>query len=190
MHILCSELSPRGHVPSALQPLSSQIQPRASHQVYSGMSTPMMSSGCSTPQGGIYGSSPHLQNQVYGALSAFPSDCYGNASRTHSGRYASSSVMNGAGGYQEPRKEFQWSTPPQRTPDGSPRRRNYSHVDNILDLALGRMTQEEDSQTQYQGNGTLGEHLSQHLYRRPVPGSSQQSPPMLSRTNSHEFGPC
>jgi hypothetical protein len=149
----------------------------------------MMSSGSSTPPGGGFGSSPLLPNQVYGALSTFPNDGYGNSSRTQSGRYASSSVLNGVGVYAEPQRGFQWSTTPQRTPEGSPRRRNYSTVnDDILGIALGQMSQEDDSQTRYQGNGSLGEQMSQHHYPRPRPGSNQPSPRSLSRTNSHELG--
>lgn len=154
------------------------------HQ-YSGVSTPMMSSGTSTPQrGGGYGNSQLLPNQVSGAFGAYPNE-QGYSSRTPSGRYASptsSSMMNGGGGvhYPEPpRKEFNWSTTPpqQRTPDGSPRRSNkLSNVDNnILDYALGRM--------EIQGNGN-----SQHYHHpHPRPGSNHQSP-LLSRTNSHEYG--
>jgi len=172
-----SDLSPRAQA----RPIH-QSQPRSVHQVYSGMSTPMMSSGSSTPQqGGGYGSSPLLPNQVSGAFSAYPNESYGNnnSSRTQSGRYASPSMMNGGGVYPEPRKDFNWSTTPpqQRTPDGSPRRKSSNVDNNILDYALGRM--------EIQGNGNFGEHLSHHLHHRP--GSNHQSP-LLSRTNSHEYG--
>ena len=189
--LLCSDLSPRALGPSALQSLNPK-SPRAVHQVFSGMSTPIMSSGSSTPPGGGYGCSPLLPNQVSGAFSQYPSEGYGNnSSRTQSGRYASPSPRNGGVVYPEPRKDFYWNTPPQqRTPEGSPMRsRNHSNVDNnILDFALGRMTLEDDIPTQYHGNGIFGEHLiSQHLHPRQ-PGSSHQSPPLLSRTNSHEFG--
>lgn len=90
-------------------------------------------------------------------------------------------MMNGgAGVYPEPRKDFNWSTTPprQRTPEGSPRRKSSNVDNNILDYALGRM--------EIQGNGNFGEHLqSHHLHHRP--GSNHQSP-LLSRTNSHEYG--
>lgn len=179
-------LSPRGLGPSPPNQVSNSLSR------YSGMS-----SGSSTPPtGGGYGSSPLLPNQVYGALSTYPNDgLYGNnnnSSRTQSGRYAGPSpMMNGGGVYHEPRRN---TTPPQRTPEGSPRRsRNPSNVDNtILDFALGlgRMTLDSDDSMQYHANGTttFGEHLtSQHIVHHR-PGSSHQSPPLLSRTNSHEYG--
>jgi hypothetical protein len=182
-------LSPRGLGPAP------PTKPRG----YSGVSTPLMSSGSSTPHtGGGYGTSPLLPTQVYGALSTYPNDGpYGsnnNSSRTQSGRYAGPSpMMNGGGAYPEPRRN---PTPPQRTPEGSPMRsRNPSIVDNntILDFALGRMALDADDsmQQQYHANGTattFGEHLtSQHIVHRRR-GSNHQSPPLLSRTNSHEYG--
>lgn len=164
-HSPTSDLSPRGHGPFVLPSIRS---PRAVHQVYSGMSTPgMMSSGSSTPPGGGYGCSPLLPNQLCGAFSAYPNEGYENSSRTQSGRYASPSMING-GAYFEPRRDSHWNTPPQRTPDGSPTRRNHLNVDNnILDFALRRMTLEDDLQMQYHGNGTFGERLTQQLHYRP-----------------------
>ncbi|KAG0623271.1 hypothetical protein M758_3G161200 [Ceratodon purpureus] len=179
------------------QPLSPRgLGPSPPNQATSTMSRYIgLSSGSSTPPtGGGYGSSPLLPNQVYGALSTYPNDGpYGNnnnSSRTQSGRYAGPSpMMNGGGVYPEPRRN---TTPPQRTPEGSPRRsRNPSNVDNtILDFALGRMTLDSDDSMQYHANGTttFGEHLTpQHIVHHR-PGSTHQSPPLLSRTNSHEYG--
>lgn len=96
-------------------------------------------------------------------------------------------MMNGGGGgggggvYPEPRKDFNWSTTPpqQRTPEGSPRRKSPNVDNNILDYALGRM--------EIQGNGNFGEHLQSHHHLHHRPGSNHQSP-LLSRTNSHEYG--
>ena len=183
-------LSPRGLGPSL---------PKA--RGYSGVSTPMMSSGSSTPPtGGGYGNSPLLPNHVYGALSTYPNDApYGNttsttnnSSRAQSGLYAGPSpLMNNGGGtgYPDSRRI---TTPPHRTPEGSPRRsRNPSNVDNnILDFALGRITLDSDDSMQYHANGTttFAEHLaSPHILHHRA-GSSHQSPPLLSRTNSHEYG--
>ncbi|XP_024358117.1 mitogen-activated protein kinase kinase kinase YODA isoform X2 [Physcomitrium patens] len=182
-HSPTSELSPR--TPSALPSLNTK-SPRRVHQVFSGMSTPgIMSSGSSTPPGGGYGCSPLLPHQLCGALSVYPNEGYVNSSRTQSGRYASPSVING-GVYPEPRKDSHWNTPSQRTPDGSPRRKNHFNRDNnILDFTAGRVALEDDHQMQYHGNGTSREHLTQHLHHRP--GSSHQSAPILSRTLSHEF---
>jgi hypothetical protein len=136
-HCRSREPLSHGHGASVASPSASpRIQSRTVHQMYSGVSTPMMSSGSSTPRGGANGSSPPLLNAVYGALSTFPNGGgYGNDSWTQSGRFTSSSNTHGGG-------RFQWSITPQRTPEGSPRRQDWHPVDDIpLDLTVGRNNQ-------------------------------------------------
>lgn len=204
---MCSDLSRNvssGYVPSNPNSLSPTGQSR--RHVYNGLSSlphsPRVQSGASTPHTGVFGS-PHSSghgsahgashthvyaNGNYGAMPGPFSDGYTNVGRPN-GMYGNTPMMNG--GYTEPvRSEFHWGTP-HRTPEGSPLRRDLPLLENdILGLALGRVTKEsgEDTRRHYV-NGTLVEHVSQQLLRRPKQLSPtlyhhRPTSPLVSRTNS------
>lgn len=210
--LVCSDLNrniSNGYLPSNPNSLSPTGQSR--RHVYNGLSSlphsPRVQSGASTPHTGGYGS-PHSSahgsthgsahgishthvyaNGMYNAVPGPFSDGYSNVARSN-GIYGNA-LMSGGYNTEPVRSEFHWGTP-HRTPEGSPLRREL-HVENdILDMALGRVSQdsEEDARRLYNANGNLVEHVSQQLLRRP----KQLSPilyhhrastsPSLSRTNS------
>ncbi|CAM6101272.1 unnamed protein product [Calypogeia fissa] len=198
-----------GYLPSNQNSLSPTGQSR--RHVYNGLNSlphsPRVQSGASTPHTGGYGSPhssghgsapgsahgiPHTHaypNGTYGALPGPYADGYANVSRQN-GIYGNT-LMNG--GYTEPvRSEFHWGTP-HWTPEGSPLRRDIApHENDILGLALGRVSQdsEEDTRRHFNVNGNLVEHVSQQLLRRPKQLSPilyhhrSSTSPSLSRTNS------
>lgn len=162
----------KGNISLPVSPSASPlIQPRSPHHRYGGMSpspisTPLASSGSSTPLTGGYGAIPFQANGA--AKSAVHlQENFGNMPRLANGLHT-----NCSGGYPDPRPDVYGGAQIVRTPEGSPRFQNHIVAESdVLGKNIGRVMRNEhgQSQRQYSGQGALAEHVSQQLLKTPKP---------------------
>ncbi|KAJ7565041.1 hypothetical protein O6H91_02G045400 [Diphasiastrum complanatum] len=161
-----SEQSNWGHsrpVSSALSPSSSpRIQSLLALKVNGGfspspISTPLITSGASTPRAAAYGNSPFNAPCGNGNLSCSPTE--NHIASLLPGTFTSASGLLGP--YVESKSELHWALPPSYTLDDSSRNGSYrsTHGD-ILGMALDRAPWEVEDQFQIH-DGYLEQFCSQ-----------------------------
>eukprot|EP01018_Ginkgo_biloba_P034733 Gb_12558 [translate_table: standard] len=171
-----------------IQPRSPQY--RNGRMSPSPISTPLVSSGSSTPLTGGHGAIPF---QVNGAFkhSGYADEGFGSMPRSPNGRYNNGSCFNGV--YHDPRPDAYRGPQAVRTPEGSPRLLEQSVPESdILGKAFGRVTRDGNGeyQRQYSGQVALAEHVSQQLLKIPskLPGIDfRPGSPMLGRVNAQDY---
>ncbi|GLJ42461.1 hypothetical protein SUGI_0879980 [Cryptomeria japonica] len=170
------------------------IQPRSPHyrsgrMSPSPISTPLASSGTSTPLTGGHGAIPA---QLNGSMkhSTYADEGFVSVPRSPNRRYINDSSGNGV--YHDMRCDVYRGTPMILTPEGSPRAQEQLSDDGILGQAYGRMTREinGEAQRQYCGQVALAEHVSQQLLKIPSKFPEvgfRPSSPLLGRSNGHDY---
>ncbi|KAH9294085.1 hypothetical protein KI387_040711 [Taxus chinensis] len=126
------------------------IQPRSLHyrsgrMSPSPISTPLVSSGSSTPLTGGHGAIPF---QLNGAMkqSTYAEEGFVSVPRSPNRRYVNGSCLNGI--YHDLRPDIYRGTPLIHTPEGSPRAQDQMLADDIFGQAYGGMTRDSNSETQ------------------------------------------
>ncbi|XP_057863081.2 mitogen-activated protein kinase kinase kinase YODA isoform X2 [Cryptomeria japonica] len=191
------------------------IQPRSPHyrsgrMSPSPISTPLASSGTSTPLTGGHGAIPaqlngSMKHSTYAdegfvsvprspnrtvKQSTYADEGFVSVPRSPNRRYINDSSGNGV--YHDMRCDVYRGTPMILTPEGSPRAQEQLSDDGILGQAYGRMTREinGEAQRQYCGQVALAEHVSQQLLKIPSKFPEvgfRPSSPLLGRSNGHDY---
>lgn len=184
----------KGNISLPVSPSASPlIQPRSPHHMYGGMSpspisTPVASSGSSTPLTGGYGAIPFQSNGSVKST-VYMQEGFGNMPRLTNGPHS-----NCSGVYLDARPDVYGGAVAQivLTAEGSPRLQSHIFAESdVLGKQIGRLTINEhgQSQGQYSGQGALAEHVAEQLLKTSqltgvdfLPG-----PPMLHHANGREF---